>query len=36
MAGAVDVRALGTHVGHLAVDELRAVEDAVMLVLDLN
>jgi mRNA interferase MazF len=36
MIGAADVRALGEHVGHLAYDELRAVEDAVLLVLDLD
>ena len=36
MVGAVDVRALGEHVGHLAVDELRSVDDALQLVLDLS
>jgi mRNA-degrading endonuclease toxin of MazEF toxin-antitoxin module len=35
MVGAVDARALGQRVGHLAHDELRAVEDALILVLDL-
>jgi mRNA interferase MazF len=35
MVGAVDARALGKRVGHLAHDELRAVEDALLLVLDL-
>jgi mRNA interferase MazF len=35
MVGAVDARALGDHVGHLAHDELRAVDDALLLVLDL-
>jgi mRNA interferase MazF len=35
MVGAVDTRALGEHVGHLAHDELRNVEDALLLVLDL-
>jgi mRNA interferase MazF len=35
MVGAVDASALGTRIGHLAHDELRAVEDALMLVLDL-
>jgi mRNA-degrading endonuclease toxin of MazEF toxin-antitoxin module len=35
MVGAVDTRALGNHAGHLAHDELRAVEDALLLVLDL-
>ena len=36
MVGAVDVRALGDHVGHLSRDELRAVDDALELVLDLG
>jgi len=36
MVGAVDARALGTLVGHLALGELRAVEDALALVLDLR
>jgi mRNA interferase MazF len=35
MVGAVDTRALGEQVGHLAHDELRAVEEAVLLVLEL-
>ena len=35
MVGAVDARSLGGYVGHLAHDELRAVEDALLLVLDL-
>jgi mRNA interferase MazF len=35
MVGAVDTRALGERVGHLAHDELRNVEDALLLVLDL-
>ncbi|MHB1810099.1 MAG: type II toxin-antitoxin system PemK/MazF family toxin [Solirubrobacteraceae bacterium] len=35
MIGAVDARALGKHVGHLAHDEMQAVEDALQLVLDL-
>jgi mRNA interferase MazF len=35
MVGAVDARALGQRVGHLAHDELRDVEDALLLVLDL-
>jgi mRNA interferase MazF len=35
MVGAVDTRALGELVGHLAHDELRDVEDALLLVLDL-
>ncbi|MBA2460547.1 MAG: type II toxin-antitoxin system PemK/MazF family toxin [Actinobacteria bacterium] len=36
MVGAVDARALGEHAGHLALDELRGVEDALRLVLDLS
>jgi mRNA interferase MazF len=35
MVGAVDARALGEHTGHISRDELRAVEDALLLVLDL-
>jgi mRNA interferase MazF len=35
MVGAVDARALGERVGHLTREELRAVEDALLLVLDL-
>jgi len=35
MVGAVDARALGERVAHLTHDELRAVEDALLLVLDL-
>jgi len=35
MIGAVDARALGKNVGHLAHDEMQAVEDALQLVLDL-
>jgi mRNA interferase MazF len=35
MVGAVDARALGNHVCHLTHDELLAVEDALLLVLDL-
>jgi mRNA interferase MazF len=35
MVGAVDARALGDRAGHLAHDELRIVEDALLLVLDL-
>ena len=36
MVGAVDARALGAQVGHLTVDELRSVDDALLLVLDLR
>ena len=36
MVGAIDARSLGKHVGHLAHDELRAVEDALSLVLELT
>lgn len=36
MAGAVDVRALGEQVGHLAHGELRGVDDALQLVLGLG
>jgi mRNA interferase MazF len=36
MVGAVDARALGARVGHLTHDELRNVEDALLLVLDLQ
>jgi mRNA interferase MazF len=35
MVGAVDARALGKRIDHLAHDELQAVEDALALVLDL-
>lgn len=35
MVGAVDARALGERVGHLSREELRAVEDALLLVLDM-
>lgn len=35
MVGAVDARALGKQVTHLTHEELRAVEDALLLVLDL-
>ncbi len=35
MVGAVDSRALGGHVGHLTPAELRDVEEALLLVLDL-
>jgi mRNA interferase MazF len=36
MVGAVDARALGDHVGHLTLDELRSVDEALLLVLDLG
>jgi mRNA interferase MazF len=35
MVGAIDARALGAQVGNLTHEELRAVEDALLLVLDL-
>jgi len=35
MVGAVDARALGERIGHLTHDELRSIEDALVLVLDL-
>jgi mRNA interferase MazF len=35
MIGAVDARALGERTGHLTMDEMRAVDDALMMVLDL-
>jgi mRNA interferase MazF len=35
MVGAVDARSLGEHVGHLSYEELREVEDAILLVLGL-
>lgn len=36
MVGAVDARVLGKQVGHLSLDELRAIEDALLLILDLR
>jgi mRNA interferase MazF len=36
MVGAVDARSLGERVGHLTFDELRSVDDALMLVLGLE
>jgi mRNA interferase MazF len=36
MAGAVDRRMLGAHVGHLTLEEMRAVDEALELVLDLG
>jgi mRNA interferase MazF len=35
MVGAVDARVLGDRIGHLAREELRAVDEALLLVLDL-
>jgi mRNA interferase MazF len=35
MVGAVDARSLGEHIGHLTHDEMRAVDDALELILDL-
>lgn len=35
MVGAVDVRGLGEQVGHLTLEEQRAIDDALALVLDL-
>jgi mRNA interferase MazF len=35
MAGAVDARALGERVAHMTLEEQRAVDDAIRLVLDL-
>jgi mRNA-degrading endonuclease toxin of MazEF toxin-antitoxin module len=36
MVGAVDARALGERVCHLTYDELRTVDDALQLVLELS
>jgi mRNA interferase MazF len=36
MVGAVDARALGDQVGHLSLDELRSVDEALELVLNLG
>jgi mRNA-degrading endonuclease toxin of MazEF toxin-antitoxin module len=36
MIGAVDARALGSQVAHLTLDEMRSVDDALELVLDLR
>jgi len=35
MIGAVDARALGKQIGHLTLDEMRSIEEALVLVLDL-
>ena len=36
MLGAVDARSLGKQIGHLTLDEMRSVDDALQLVLDLR
>ena len=36
MVGAVDARMLGEHVGNLTLDEMRSLDDALQLVLDLR
>ncbi|MFI5039348.1 MAG: type II toxin-antitoxin system PemK/MazF family toxin [Solirubrobacterales bacterium] len=36
MVGAVDARALGEQVGHLTLEEMHAVDDALLMVLDLR
>jgi mRNA interferase MazF len=36
MVGAIDARGLGERTGHLTLDELRSVDDALQLVLDLR
>jgi mRNA interferase MazF len=36
MVGAVDAGALGEHVGHLTLDQMRSVDEALLLVLDLE
>jgi mRNA interferase MazF len=36
MVGAVDARALGSQIAHLTFDEMRSVDDALELVLDLR
>ncbi len=36
MVGAVDSRALGEHSGHLTVEELQSLDDALLLTLDLG
>ena len=35
MVGAIDARALGKQVAHLRLDEMRSIDDALLLVLDL-
>ena len=36
MVGAIDARALGKQVGHLGLDDLRGIDDALLLVLGLR
>jgi mRNA interferase MazF len=36
MVGAVDARVLGRQIGHLTLDELRRIDEALLLVLDLG
>ena len=36
LLGAVDARSLGEQIGHLTLDEMRSVDDALQLVLDLR
>ena len=36
MVGAIDARALGKQVGHLTLDQMRAVDDALLLVLGIS
>lgn len=36
LVGPVDARALGEHVSHLTLDEMRSVDDGLQLVLDLS
>jgi mRNA-degrading endonuclease toxin of MazEF toxin-antitoxin module len=36
MVGAIDARVLGDQVGHLTLDEMRSVDEALELVLDLS
>lgn len=36
MVGVVDARALGKHVGHVTLEEMQGVDDALALVLDLG
>jgi mRNA interferase MazF len=36
MVGAIDSRALGEQIGHLTLEEMRSVDEALLLVLDLS